>query len=332
MTANQPPTEPDASLWHPNRTLSKWSERFVIGLFGLFALISVATTIGILLTLLIETFQFFIDLAKLQVELGRPEPAFWHFLTATEWTPLFVNPQFGIFVLISATFMVATIAISVALPIGLLSAIYLSEYAPIELRAWVKPALEVLAGVPTVVFGYFALLFVTPLLQSVLNPLLSPFDLRLESFNALSAGIVMGIMIVPLVASLSEDAIYAVPQSLRQGAYALGSTKREVVFGVVIPAALSGIVASFILAVSRAIGETMIVTVAAGANPNLTLSPLVPVQTMTAFIVQVSLGDAPYGSLAHKTLYTVGTTLFLLTLTLNTFSFWFVRKFREKYE
>lgn len=307
MTANQP-----QNLFQPDRGLNKLTERVVVFIFGLFALISIATTAGIILTLASETFAFF------------QEVPFWRFLTDTQWTPLFVNPQYGIFVLLSGTFLTSVIAITVALPIGLLSAIYLSEYAPPKVRSWIKPSLEVLAGVPSVVFGYFALLFVTPLLQN--------FIPALQGFNALSAGLVMGISITPLVGSISEDAIYSVPQSLRQGAYAMGCTKKEVVIGVVIPAALSGIVASFILAISRAVGETMIVTVAAGQNPTLTLNPFVSVQTMTSFIVQVSLGDAPAGTLAYNTLFVVGTTLFLITLSLNIFSFWFVRKFREKYE
>ncbi len=305
-------TNSPENLFNPNRKLSKIVERIVIVIFGLFAFVSIATTAGIILTLASETFAFFQDVPL------------WRFLTDTEWTPLFTNPQYGIFVLLCGTFLTAIIAIIVALPIGLLSAIYLSEYAPPKLRAWLKPALEILAGVPTVVFGYFALLFVTPLLQN--------FIPQLEGFNALSAGLVMGIAIIPLVASISEDSISAVPQSLRQGAYAMGCTKKEVVTGVVIPAALSGIVASFILAISRAVGETMIVTVAAGQNPNLTLNPLVSVQTMTSFIVQVSLGDAPTGSLAYRTLFAVGTTLFVITLVLNIFSYWFVRRFREQYE
>ncbi len=304
---NQPET-----LFKPDRRLSKFMERLVVLIFGLFALVSIATTVGIVLTLAAETIVFF------------QEVPLWRFLTDTEWTPLFSNQQFGIFVLLSGTFLTSVIAIIVALPIGLLSAIYLSEYAPPKLRQWLKPLLEILAGVPTVVFGFFALVFVTPLLRS--------FIPGLQGFNALSAGMVMGISIIPLVASLSEDAIYSVPQSLRQGAYAMGCTKKEVVTGVVIPAGLSGIVASFILAISRAVGETMIVTVAAGQNPTLTLNPLIPVQTMTSFIVQVSLGDAPTGSLAYRTLFAVGTTLFLITLVLNAVSFWFVRKFREKYE
>lgn len=212
----------------------------------------------------------------------------------------------------------------VAIPLGLLAAICLSEYASPKVRSILKPLLEILAGIPTVVFGYFALLFLTPLLQR--------FIPGLQGFNALSAGLVLGISITPLVASLSEDAIYSVPQSLRDGSYALGATRRETILSVVLPAALSGIVASIILAVSRAIGETMIVTLAAGQNPRLGLNPFVPVMTMTAFIVQVSLGDTPTTSIAFKTIFAVGMTLFLITLSLNVFSFWFVRRFREKYE
>ena len=306
------PQAEDSALWQPNRGLSKWSENLIKAVFGTFALVSVATTVGIVLTLIFETVEFF------------QQVSFFQFLTDTEWTPLFADQNFGIFVLITATFMTAAIASLVALPFGLLSAIFLSEYASPKLRKWVKPALEILAGIPTVVYGFFALLFVTPLLQS--------FIPGLQTFNALSAGLVMGFAIIPLVASLSEDAIYAVPQTLRNGSYAMGATKRETVIGVVLPAALSGIVASFVLAVSRAVGETMIVAIAAGQSPTLTLDPRVPVATMTAFIVQVSLGDTPTTSLAYKTLFAVGMTLFLITLVLNMFSYWFVRKFQQKYE
>ncbi|WP_373528061.1 phosphate ABC transporter permease subunit PstC [Nostoc sp.] len=313
MTTSPPSNEPDKSnLWQPNRTLSKRVETGVKALFALFAFVSVLTTIGIVLTLIFETVEFF------------KAVSIWQFLTDTQWTPLFTNKQFGIMVLISATLLSSVIAIAVALPLGLLAAICLSEYAPAELRKWLKPALEVLAGVPTVVFGYFALFTVTPFLQT--------FIPGIQGFNALSAGVVLGISIIPLVASLSEDAIYSVPRSLREGAYALGSTKRETIISVVLPAALSGIVASFILAISRAIGETMIVTIAAGQNPQLGFNPLVPIQTMTAYIVQVSKGDTPAGSLAYKTIFAVGMTLFLITLALNIFSYWFVRRFREKYE
>ncbi|EGJ34701.1 phosphate ABC transporter, PhoT family TC 3.A.1.7.1, membrane protein 1 [Moorena producens 3L] len=299
-------------MFRPNRQLNKRVELVVKIVFATFAFVSVATTIGIVLTLIFETVAFF------------QEVSLWKFLTDTAWTPLFANPKFGIFVLISATFLTSVIALMVALPLGLLAAICLSEYASPGIRRWLKPALEILAGVPTVVFGYFALMLVSPFLKT--------FIPGLQGFNALSAGIVLGIAIIPMVASLSEDAIYAVPNSLRQGAYALGATKRETIIGVVIPAALSGIVASFVLAVSRAVGETMIVSIAAGQNPTLGVNPLVPVMTMTAYIVQVSLGDTPAGSLAYKTIFSVGMTLFLLTLALNIFSFWFVRRFREKYD
>jgi phosphate transport system permease protein len=312
MTAELELPSTKSSLWQPRRKFSKLMELAVKAIFTLFALVSIATTIGIVLTLIFETIEFF------------QEVPLWKYLTDTQWTPLFSNAQFGIFVLISATLLTSTIAIAVALPLGLLSAICLSEYATPQLRKWLKPALEILAGVPTVVYGYFALLLVTPTLQN--------FIPGLQGFNALSAGLVLGVSITPLVASLSEDALYAVPRSLREGAYALGATKREAIVAVVLPAALSGIVASLILAISRAIGETMIVTIAAGQNPRLGINPFVPVMTMTAFIVQVSLGDTPAGSLAYKTIFAVGMTLFLMTLTLNIFSFWFVRRFREKYE
>lgn len=252
------------------------------------------------------------------------------FFTDTSWTPLFNNANFGIFVLISATLLTSSIATLVALPLGLCIAIALSEYASPRLRSVLKPVLEVLAGIPSVVFGYFALLTVTPFMQTFIPPL--------EGFNALSAGLVLGVSITPLVASLSEDAIYAVPQDLRNGAYALGATKREVVLAVVIPAALSGIVASIILAISRAVGETMIVSLAAGQNPQPInadldfINPFIPVMTMTSYIVQVSLGEAAFGTIAYKTLFAVGTTLFTMTLGLNIASYWFVRRFREKYE
>lgn len=302
-----------SDLWSPRRTFSKWSEAIFQAIFSIFALISIATTLGIISTLFFETMAFFDEVPLIQ------------FFTETQWTPLFPdNPKFGIWVLISATCMTSFIAICVALPLGLLASVCLSEYASPRIRKWLKPILEILAGVPSVIYGYFALLFITPILQAIIP--------ELKAFNALSAGLVMGIAILPLVASLSEDAIYAVPQNLRQGAYALGSTKRETITGVVLPGALSGIVASFILAISRAVGETMIVTIAAGATPTLTLDPRVPVQTMTAFIVQVSLGDTEAGSLAYKTIFAVGMTLFLMTFILNIFSFWLVRRFQEKYE
>jgi phosphate transport system permease protein len=302
----------NSALWQPNRQASQRTELLVRLILGLFSFVSVATTAGIVLTLIFETIDFF-----------KIVPI-WRFFTETRWTPLFASAQFGIIVLISATVLTTGIAIAVALPLGLLSAVCLSEYASPRVRQILKPALEVLAGVPTVVYGYFALLFVTPLLQKIIP--------GLQGFNALSAGIVLGIAITPLIASLSEDAIYAVPRSLRDGSYALGATKRETIVSVVLPAALSGIVASVILAVSRAIGETMIVAIAAGQSATLGLNPLVSTMTMTAYIVQVSLGDTPAGSIAYQTLFAVGTTLFVMTLGLNVFSFWFVRRFREKYD
>lgn len=298
--------------WNPKRDRAKTIQTIVKIICGAFAAISIFTTIGILATLIFETIEFF------------KEVPFSQFLTDTRWTPLFASKQFGIFVLVSATLMIAVISILVALPLGLLSAICLSEYATPQLRRVLKPILEILAGVPTVVYGYFALLTVTPFLQRFLP--------NLQGFNALSAGLVLGIMITPLVASLSEDALYAVPRSLKDGAYALGATKRETVVSVVLPAALSGIVSSLILATSRAVGETMIVTLAAGANPTLGFNPFVPVMTMTAFIVQITKGDAPYGTIEYKTLFAVGMTLFIMTFALNIFSFWFVRRFREKYD
>lgn len=298
--------------WKPNRNRAKIIQAIVKFIFGSFAAISVVTTLGIVGTLIFEAIAFLQEVPLSQ------------FLTDTQWTPLFSSKQFGIMVLVSATIMISVISILVALPLGLLAAICLSEYASPKVRRILKPILEVLAGVPTVVYGYFALLTVTPFLQS--------FIPNLQGFNALSAGLVLGVMITPMVASLSEDALYSVPRSLKDGAYALGATKSEATISVILPAALSGIVASLILAVSRAVGETMIVTLAAGANPTLGFNPFVPVMTMTAYIVQVTSGDAPHGTTAYNTIFAVGMTLFLITLALNVFSFWFVRRFREKYD
>ena len=274
--------------------------------------VSILTTVGIVSVLFFEAFLFFREVSILE------------FITGTKWTPLFASQHFGIWPLLTGTLLTTVGAMLVALPLGLLSAIYLSEYAPDALRQVLKPVLEVLAGIPTVVYGFFALLFVTPLLRGISE------DIAI--FNALSPAIVMGIMILPMVSSLSEDSMRAVPGSLREGAYALGATKLEVATQVVVPAALSGIVAAFILAMSRAIGETMIVAIAAGSNPDFTLNPLVPIQTMTGYIVQVILGDAPTGTLAHKTIFAVGTSLFLITLGMNLLSQGVVRRFREAYE
>jgi phosphate transport system permease protein len=274
--------------------------------------ITILTTVGIVAVLIVETIAFF------------QEVPLWRFLTDTQWTPLFADKHFGIIVLASATILTSAIALAVALPVGLLAAIYLSEFADPRTRRYLKPVLEVLAGVPTVVYGYFALLFVTPMLKLIFPDI--------AGFNALSAGIVMGVMILPLVISLSEDALFAVPVGLRNGGYALGATRAEVATKIVVPAAFSGIVAAFILAISRAVGETMIVAIAAGQSPNLTLNPFVPVETMTAYIVQVSLGDTPHGTLEFKTIFAVGMTLFLMTLALNVLGNRLVTRFRERYD
>ncbi|MGH3088392.1 MAG: phosphate ABC transporter permease subunit PstC [Rubrobacteraceae bacterium] len=296
--------------------MRKVRERVVKIALMLCAFVSVLTTFGIVFVLFFEAFRFFEDVS------------IFRFLTETQWTAGFASSpedgEFGIMVLAWATIFSTIIACAVALPVGLGAAIYLSEYASIGLRRWLKPALEILAGVPTIVYGFFALTFVTPLLQATILP-------SAGVYNLLSAGLVMGIMIIPTVASVSEDAIYAVPNSLREGAYALGATKREVATKVVVPAAVSGIVASFVLGISRAVGETMILTVAGGLNAQLSLNPLLPMQTMTAYIVQVTGGESPRGSLEYETIFAVGSTLFLMTLVLNVIAYWFVRRVREAY-
>ena len=275
------------------------------------AALSVLTTAGIILVLAVETFEFLREVSIVE------------FLTGTEWTPLFANQRFGVLPLVVGTMLVSAIAMLVALPMGLMAAIYLSEYAPSGVRRVVKPILELLAGVPTVVYGYFALTFVTPVLQQFLP--------TLSGFNALSPGLVMGLMILPLVSSLSEDAMRAVPRGLREGSFALGATKMQTALKVVVPAAFSGITAAFILATSRAIGETMIVAIAAGQQPRLTGNPFVPIETMTAYIVQVSLGDTPQGTIEYRTIFAVGMLLFLMTFGLNLISTWLREKFREEY-
>jgi phosphate transport system permease protein len=295
----------------PKNASSRWTEWFIEKLLFLCAALSVFTTAGIIIVLAIETFGFLREVSIVE------------FLTGTEWTPLFANQQFGVLPLVAGTVLVSSIAMIVALPMGLLSAIYLSEYAPEQVRRVVKPVLEILAGVPTVVYGYFALMFVTPVLQQIIP--------GLSGFNALSPGIVMGIMILPLVSSLSEDAMRAVPRGLREGSYALGATRMQTSLSVVVPAAFSGITAASILAVSRAIGETMIVAIAAGQQPRLTSNPLVPIETMTAYIVQVSLGDTPQGTLEYRTIFAVGMLLFLMTFALNLISTWLRERFREEY-
>lgn len=275
------------------------------------AAVSVLTTVGIIAVLIGETVGFLREVSIVE------------FLFGTEWTPLFARQRFGVLPLVAGTVLVSGIAMAVALPAGVLSAIYLSEYAHPRVRRIIKPLLEVLAGVPTVVYGYFALLFVTPLLQRIVP--------GLAGFNALSPGLVMGIMILPLVSSLSEDALHAVPTGLREGAYALGATRMQTTLRVVVPAAFSGITAAFILAMSRAIGETMIVAIAAGQQPRLTANPLVPVETMTTYIVQVSMGDTPAGTLEYRTIFAVGMLLFVSTFLLNMASAWLRERFREEY-
>lgn len=291
------PANVDCALKAP-RALS---ERAIAWVFFACGLLSILTTVGIVAVLLGETAGFF------------REVSFSQFFGDTQWTPLFADKHFGIWPLLSGTLLTTVIAISTAIPLGLLAAIYLSEFAPEKLRRIIKPLLEILAGVPTVVYGYFALTFVTPLLQGLIP--------NLSGFNALSPGIVMGIMILPIIASLSEDAIFAVPATLREGAFALGASKLSAVFRVVLPSAFSGIGASVILGVSRAIGETMIVAIAAGQQPRLTFDPRVPIETMTAYIVQVSLGDTPTGTLEYRTIFAVGMALFLMTLVLNVISY-----------
>lgn len=273
------------------------------------AALSVLVTVGILYTLLSETFTFFMDVN------------FIDFITGTDWSPW--QGSFGIIPLITGTLLITLIGMLVAIPVGLASAIFLSEYASDNVRRVIKPILEVLAGIPTIVYGFFALTFVTPLLQKVIPDL--------SFFNALSAGIVVGVMIIPMVASLTEDAMSSVPNSLREGALALGATRLEVTFKVILPAALSGIIASFVLAISRAIGETMIVSVAAGATPKLTFDPTLSIQTMTGYIVQVATGDVGYGSTIYYSIYAVGMTLFVFTLIMNLIAQFITRRFREEY-
>jgi len=276
------------------------------------ALITIGITVGIILVLAIEAFRFF------------TEVSIFDFLTDTQWTPLFTDKHYGILPLLSGTMLTSFIAIAVALPIGLSISIYLSEYAPKSFRKSIKPLLELLAAVPSVVYGFFALVVVTPFLQ-VFMPSLS-------GFNSLSAGIVMGIMIIPFISSISEDALHAVPDALREASYGMGSTRLQTAYKVVVPAASSGIIVSIILAISRAIGETMIVAIAAGQQPRLTLDPTVPVETITAFIVQVSLGDVQHGSIEYRTIFAAGITLFVFTFLLNTLSYRIRKKYQEKYE
>jgi len=291
---------------------NKKGEKIIEALLAGSASLTVFITLAIIVVLLVESVSFFGEVSIID------------FFTDTQWTPLFTEKHFGIITLLSGTFLTSFIAIAIAVPIGLTIAVFLNEYAPKKFRQTVKPMLELLAAVPTVVYGFFALIVVTPFLQTIIPDL--------ASFSSLSAGIVMGIMIIPYISSLSEDALFAVPYSLREASYGMGSTKFQTAFRVTIPAASSGIVVSIILAISRAIGETMIVAIAAGQHPNLTANPLVPVETMTAYIVQVSLGDVQHGTLEYKTIFAVGLTLFVFTFLLNTISHWLKNKYREQYE
>jgi phosphate transport system permease protein len=290
----------------------RWGEDVVKVALALCAFVSVATTVGIVVALFVPAFEFFREVSIVD------------FLTGTDWAPLFEPPSFGVLPLVAGTLLVTACAALVCIPFGLGAAIYLSEYAQRRTRRILKPMLEVLAGIPTVVYGYFALTFVTPRLQEI--------GLPVGVFSALSAGLVMGVMLLPTVASISEDSMAAVPQDLRDGAYALGSTRLQVSTLIVVPAAISGIIASFVLAISRAVGETMIVLIAAGGQPNLTWNPFEAVQTMTAFIAATGQGDVPTGSIEYKTIFAVGATLFVMTLVMNLFAIRLVRRFREVYE
>lgn len=275
------------------------------------ALLSVLITVGIIFVLVLDTFDFF------------KEVSFWDFISDSKWTPMFKDKHFGIAPLLAGTLLTTLTAIVVALPIGLSIAIYLNEFAPKGFRKRVKPALELLAAIPTVVYGFFALTVVTPFLKQYID---------IDSFNALSAGIVMGIMIIPYVSSISEDAMYAVPKSLREAAYGMGSTRLQTAFKVVIPAASSGIIVSVILAISRAIGETMIVAIAAGQKPTLTMDPTETIATITSYIVQVTVGDVEHGSIEYKSLFAAGMTLFFFTFILNNISYFIKKKYQEKYD
>jgi len=293
------------------RKMRHVSEKIIETLLFLSAAASILITVGVVYILVRESVLFFQHVSIVD------------FLTDTQWTPLFDDAHFGIVVLLSGTIVSSLVALGVAIPVGTVVALYLSEFAPSRTRNIIKPTLELLSGIPTVVFGYFALLFITPLLQSVFP--------ELPGFNLLSAGIMMGIMIMPLIVSISEDAIRAVPMNLREGSYAMGATRLQTAIRVVIPASISGITASYILGISRALGETMIVSIAAGMQPNFTWNPIEPAATMTAYIVQVALGDLPHGSIGYQTIFATGLTLMLSTLLFNILGFWMQHKHRERY-
>ena len=287
-------------------------EKMIEGVMMLCSFVTILTTISIIIILAVDTFKFFGEVSVIE------------FFTDTQWTPLFSDKHFGILPLLTGTLLTTCIAIVFAVPVGLTIAVYLNEYASPRFTAVVKPILEILAAIPTVVYGFFALQFVTPLLQS--------FIPGLRGFNALSPGLVMGVMIIPYITSLSEDALRAVPKSLREASYGMGATKLQTAFRVMITAASSGILVSIILAVSRALGETMIVAIAAGQEPNLTFNPLESVETITTYIVQVSMGDVPQDSLEYRTIFAAGMTLFVFTFILNNISFWLRKKYQNQYE
>jgi phosphate transport system permease protein len=301
-----------AEAWRvSSRLLTQVKEKTIESLLLFAAMTSVAITVGIVGILVYESTSFFVQISL------------WEFLTDRQWTPLFSEPHYGILPLVSGTLVTTTVALAVAVPMGSLIAIYLSEYASTGTREVIKPALELLSAVPTVVYGYFALLFVTPALQKLWP--------ELPGFNMLSAGLVIGIMIVPYVSSVSEDAMRAVPLHLREGAFALGATRMQTALRVVFPSALSGITAAYILGISRAIGETMVVAIAAGMQPTLTWNPLEPAATMTAYIVQVSLGDLPHGSVGYQTIFATGLTLLLITLAFNIVGHVLKKRYRQIY-
>ncbi len=311
ISTTQPPLASPMDTRLSYKATRHIKERIIEFLLFLAALVSVLTTLGIVYVLVKESVVFF---TKVSI---------WDFLTDTQWTPLFDDAHFGIMVLLSGTLTSSAVALLVAIPMGTIIAVYLSEFASTRVRETAKPLLELLSGVPTIIYGYFALLFVTPLLQKIFP--------GLPGFNLLSAGLVMGIMIVPYVSSISEDAMRAVPMNLREGSYAMGATRLQTAIGVVVPAAFSGIAAAYILGVSRAVGETMILAVAAGMQPNLTFNPLEPAATITAFIVQVALGDLPHGSVGYQTIFAAGLTLMLITLMFNVLGYWLRRRFQERY-
>jgi phosphate transport system permease protein len=303
--------------------MRRWREGAISWALFICALLSVATTLGILYTLCIETFHFFKQVSP------------WEFFTSTDWSPLFDPPHFGVLPLVAGTLLVAVLAALFAVPVGLMAAVYMSEYASRKARGVIKPVLEILAGIPTVVYGYFALLTITPALRNVI-PLVLPPDkypwAEVGVFNALAGAIAVAVMILPTIASLCDDALRAVPDSLRQAGYAMGATKKEVSLQVMLPAALSGIIAAVILAISRAVGETMIVVIACGGTPVLTANPLKSIETMTAYIVAVSLGDTPQGTIEYSTIFAVGALLFGMTLVMNIISQRVLQRFREVYE